>query len=125
MRKVETIDDFIAFYPKPVQILLKKVRTTIKKAAPQSEEIISYGIPTFKLNGNLVHFGAYKKHIGFYPGPSAIKNFKEELSGFTTSKGAIQFSLDKPLPLLLISRIVKFRLQENLERAHRKGIIQK
>jgi uncharacterized protein YdhG (YjbR/CyaY superfamily) len=89
------------------------LRTTIKSAAPGAEEKISYQMPTFALKGNLVHFAAHKKHIGFYPTPSGIQAFKEELSIYETSKGAIRFPIDKPLPLDLISKIVKFRVNEN------------
>lgn len=116
----ETIDEYIAEFPADVQKKLKDIRATIKKAAPKAEEKISYAMPTFALHGNLVHFAAYKSHIGFYPAPSGISNFKEELSKYETSKGAIQFPLDKPIPLTLVSKIVKFRVAENLENAKRK-----
>lgn len=115
--KPEDIDGYIAKYPEDVQLILEKIKTAIKKAAPGAEETINYGIPTFKLSGNLVHFAAYKNHIGFYPAPSGIKAFKKELSVFKNSKGAVQFPLDKPLPLNLISKIVKFRVKENIEKA--------
>lgn len=114
------IDEYIAGFPGDVQALLVKIRATIREAAPDAGEKISYGMPTFTIEGNLVHFGAYKKHIGFYPTPSAIEKFKDELSGFESSKGAVQFPLDKPIPFDLISRIVKFRVKENLERAEAK-----
>ena len=90
------------------------MRTTIKQVVPQAEEKISYGIPTFTLHGNLVHFGGYAHHIGFYPGSSGIRNFKNELTGYCCSKGTIQLPLDQPIPLTLIKKIVKFRVQENL-----------
>ncbi len=108
----KTIDDYIAGFPSDVQVLLEQVRTTIGKAAPDAEETISYQIPTFTLNGNLVHFAAFKNHIGFYPGPTGIKEFAEALSSYKGAKGSVQFPLDKPLPLGLITRIVKFRVKE-------------
>ncbi len=107
-----TIDDYIATYPEPVQLTLTKIRMTIKKLAPTAIEKIAYGIPTFWLNENLVHFAAYETHIGFYPTPGGIKAFKEELSPYKTSKGAIQFPLDKPMPLSLIKKIVNYRIAE-------------
>jgi uncharacterized protein YdhG (YjbR/CyaY superfamily) len=115
------IDEYIAGFPPDVQEILSKVRDTIREAAPDAEETIKYGIPTFTLNGNLVHFAGYKKHVGFYPTPSGIEKFKDQLSIYESSKGAVQFPLDKPIPLDLISRIVKFRVQENLERAAARG----
>jgi len=93
------------------------MRATIRKAAPQAEEAVKYGIPTFVLNGNLVHFGGYKHHIGFYPAPRALEAFKKELSGYEGSKGTVQFPLDKKLPLGLITRITKYRVKQNLEKA--------
>ena len=114
---VTTIDDYIAGFPKDVQLILEELRATIRKTAPEAEETINYQIPTFTLNGNLVHFAAYKNHIGFYPTPSGIAAFKEELSGYEGAKGSVQFPIDKPLPLRLITKIVKFRVKENLERA--------
>jgi uncharacterized protein YdhG (YjbR/CyaY superfamily) len=112
-----TIDEYIAGYPKEVQQLLQDLRSTIRKAAPDAAESINYGIPTFTLNGNLVHFGAYKNHIGFYPAPSGIKAFEKELSVYDGAKGSIKFPIEKPLPLSLISKIVTFRVKENLEKA--------
>ena len=109
----KTIDEYIADYPKDVQKLLEQVRTTIKKAVPKAEEKINYGIPTFTLNGNLVHFGAYKNHIGFYATPTGHEAFKKELSVYKQGKGSVQFPTDQPLPLDLISKIVKFRVIEN------------
>jgi uncharacterized protein YdhG (YjbR/CyaY superfamily) len=117
----KTIDDYIAGYPQDVQAILQKIRVTIKKAAPDAEETINYGVPTFTLKGNLVHFAAAKKHIGFYPTPTGIEKFKNELSVYEGAKGSVQFPLDKPMPLGLISKIVKFRVKENLERAAAKG----
>jgi uncharacterized protein YdhG (YjbR/CyaY superfamily) len=112
----KTIDEYIAAFPKEVQGILKTVRRKIRESAPAAQEAISYGIPTFKLNGNLVHFAAFKNHIGFYPTPSAIVAFKKELSRYKSSKGAIQFPINEPLPVPLISRMVKFRVKQNLEK---------
>ncbi len=116
----KSIDEYIAGFPPDVQETLQKIRTTIRKAAPDAEETVKYGIPTFTLKGNLVHFGAYKEHIGFYPTPTGIEKFKKELSVHETSKGAVQFPLDRPIPFDLISEIVKFRVKENLEKAEAK-----
>ena len=115
------IDEYIAGFQKDVQEILEKIRVTIRKAAPDAEETIKYQIPTFTLNGNLVHFAAFKKHIGFYPAPSGIRKFKNELSVYESAKGSVRFPLDKPVPLGLISKIVKFRVDENLGRADAKG----
>jgi uncharacterized protein YdhG (YjbR/CyaY superfamily) len=115
--KTNTIDEFIAIFPKDVREILEKVRETIRKAAPEAEETIGYGIPTFVLKGNLVHFAAYKNHIGFYPTSSGIARFKDELTAYKTSRGTVQFPLDKPIPYDLISKIVAFRVKENLEKA--------
>jgi uncharacterized protein YdhG (YjbR/CyaY superfamily) len=117
---IKTIDEYIAQFPKKVQVLLEKMRTIIKKAAPKAEEAMAYGIPTFKLNGNLVHFGGYKSHIGFYPAPSGIEAFKKELAKYEGSKGTIRFPLDKPLPATLITQVVKFRVVKNLEKEKKK-----
>ena len=113
----KNIDQYIAGFPQDVQGILEQVRTTIKKAAPDAEEAIKYQIPTFILNGNLVHFGAFKKHIGFYPTPSGIEAFKDELSGYEGAKGSVQFPLDQPIPCKLISKTVKFRVKESREKA--------
>lgn len=107
------IDEYINCYSKEIQLLLESIRNTIRKAAPDAGEAIKYSIPTFTLNGNLVHFGAFKNHIGFYPAPSGIKAFKKELSDYKVSKGAVQFPYNIKLPLALIARIVKFRVKEN------------
>lgn len=107
------IDEYIAGFPPDVQKILKKIRETIRKAAPDAEEAIKYQTATFVLNGNLVHFAAFKKHIGFFPTPSAIVKFKKELSVYKGSKGTVRFPLDKPIPYGLITRIVKFRVKEN------------
>ncbi|HEY3857740.1 MAG TPA: DUF1801 domain-containing protein [Verrucomicrobiae bacterium] len=111
------IDEYISNFPKNVREILEKIRVTIKKAAPRAEEKIGYGIPTFTLNGNLVHFAAFKKHIGFYPTASGIAQFKQELSVYKGAKGSVRFPLDKPIPFSLISKIVMFRVQENLKKA--------
>lgn len=113
MKKVSSIDEYIKMYPKDVQLTLKKIREVIKNAAPQATEAISYGLPTYKLNGNLVHFGAYKTHIGFYPAPSGIDEFKDELSPYISGKGTIKFALNADIPFDLISRIVKFRVKSS------------
>ncbi len=114
-------DEYIAMFPADIQAMLQKLRSAIKKAAPGAEEVISYKMPAFKLNGMLVWFAAYKEHIGFYPTASPIKVFKKQLSAYKTSKGAIQFPIDKPIPLALVKDIVKFRLSENLERSKAKS----
>lgn len=111
--KFVTIDEYIKTFPKNIQKILGLVRETIKEAAPNAEEAISYQIPTFKLNGNLVHFAAFKNHIGFYPAPSGQKAFEKELSVYKSGKGSIQFPIDKPMPLALINKIVKYRVKEN------------
>ncbi len=111
------IDEYIAGFPQDVQEILEKVRLTIRKAAPDAEETISYQMPTFTLKGNLVHFAAHTKHIGFYPTPTGIEKFKKELSVYEGAKGSVKFPLDEPIPFELISKIVKFRVKENLARA--------
>ena len=116
-----TIDAYIAAFPQDVQAILQRIRQTIHDAAPEATEAISYGMPTFKLHGNLVHFAAFKNHIGFYPVPSGIAAFQEELSAFKQGKGSVQFPLDKPLPFDLMRRIVQFRVQENRAAAAAKG----
>ena len=120
-RTPQTIDEYIAGFPPEIQVILEKVRTTIRKAAPGAEETIKYQMPTFTLKGNLVHFAAFKKHIGFYPVPTGIEKFKKELAVYEGGKGSIRFPLDQPIPYGLISRIVKFRVQENVARAQAKG----
>lgn len=116
----QTIDEYIAGYPPDIQQILEKIRTTVREAAPDAIETISYQIPTFKLEGNLVHFAAFKKHIGFYPAPSGIEQFDEQLSKYKRAKGSIRFPLDEAIPYDLISEIVRFRVRENLERAEAK-----
>lgn len=113
----ESIDEYIAAFPENVQEKLQLIRKTIKEAAPEAEEAISYQMPTFKYKGNLVYFAAYKNHIGFYPAPRENEAFREELSAYKGAKGTLQIPLDEPVPYDLISRITKFRAAENLQRA--------
>ena len=117
----KNIDEYIANFPEDVQTILQEIRAVIHQAAPDTEETISYQMPTFKLKGNLVHFAAFQNHIGFYPVPTGIEAFKEELSVYKGGKGSVQFPLDKPMPLDLISKIVKFRAAENLKKAEAKS----
>ncbi len=114
---MNVIDEYIAGFPEDIRPLLEQVRNVIKKVAPEAEECISWGMPTFKQNGNLVHFAGHKNHIGFYPAPSGIDAFKKELSDYKMSKGAVQFPLNKPIPLELIAKIVQYRVHENKEAA--------
>ncbi|MFX1479425.1 MAG: iron chaperone [Promethearchaeota archaeon] len=114
--KTQTIDDYISKFPENIQEILIKLRKIISKTAPEVKEAMSYQIPTFKLNGNLVHFAAYKNHIGFYPTPSAIEAFKDELSPYEISKGSIRFPLNKPIPYDLVKKIVEFRVKENIDK---------
>ena len=116
----KNIDQYIAGFPTDVRAILETIRETIKKAAPDAEETISYQMPAFKLKGYLVYFAAFKNHIGFYPMPSAIEQFKKELSVYEGAKGSVKFPLDRPMPLVLIGKIVKFRVKENLEIAKTK-----
>jgi uncharacterized protein YdhG (YjbR/CyaY superfamily) len=116
----ETIDAYIAPFPPDIQERLQAIRAVIRDAAPEATEAISYQMPTFKLHGNLVHFAAFKNHIGFYPAPSGIEAFKDDLAAYQSSKGAIRFPLDKPLPLDLVRRIVLYRVQENTTKALKK-----
>jgi uncharacterized protein YdhG (YjbR/CyaY superfamily) len=115
------IGEYIAGFPRDVQALLEQIRMTIREAAPDAVEAIKYRMPTFTLKGNLVHFAAFKKHIGFYPAPRGIEAFKDELSVYEGAKGSVRFPLDKPIPFDLIRRIVKFRVEKDLERAEAKG----
>ena len=116
MENYSNIAEYIAGFPDTTQEILQKVRTTIRKSVPDAEETISYGIPTFKLKGNLVHYAGYKNHIGFYPGAAGIETFKDELSEYKLSKGTVQFPIDKPIPFDLINKIVEFRVKQNLSR---------
>jgi uncharacterized protein YdhG (YjbR/CyaY superfamily) len=119
-RQFKTIDEYISMFPEDVRTILKKLRQTIRDAAPEAQETINYQMPTFTLNGNLVHFAAFKNHIGFYPTPTGMEAFKDELSAYKGAKGSVQFPIDQPLPLPLIRRIVEYRVKENLERIPRK-----
>ncbi len=115
-----TIDEYIASFPDEIQSKLQTIRQTIRAAAPEASEKISYQMPTFYLNGNLVHFAAFKRHIGFYPTPAVIEAFHAELSGYHWAKGSVQFPLDQPLPLDLITRMVQYRVKQNRQRAKEK-----
>jgi len=121
MKKPENINEYIAGFPKDVQKVLEQVRATIKKAAPGAEETISYAMPAFTLHKvNLVYFAAFTNHIGLYPAPTGIEAFKKELSAYKTGRGSVQFPLDKPMPLTLITKIVEFRIKKNSERSETK-----
>jgi uncharacterized protein YdhG (YjbR/CyaY superfamily) len=111
MLKPKNMDDYIAGFPAEIRKMLEQLRKTIKQAAPDAQETISYGMPAFRLNGNIVYFAAFKNHIGFYPIPAGVEKFKKELSVYKTGKGSIQFPLDQQLPLKLITKIVQFRFQ--------------
>lgn len=115
-RVYKTVDEYIAAYPKKIQYILEELRQVIREAAPKAEETISYQIPAFKLNGNLVWFAAFKNHIGFYPTASGIEAFKEKLVDYDVSKGTVRFPLNKSIPYDLITEIVRFRVQENLSK---------
>ena len=117
MTKPTTIDEYIAAQPAEVQEILQKVREVVRTAGPQTTEAISYGMPTFKLHGNLVHFGAFKTHLGFYPVPSGLEQFKAELAPYKGGKGSVQFPYNQPIPYELISKIAQFRADENLAKA--------
>lgn len=113
MRSPATIDEYIAAFPEEKQVLLEAVRQAVRKAAPEAEETIKYGMPTFMWKGNLVHFAAFNSHIGFYPAPSGVEEFRNDLALYQTGKGTMQFPIDKPLPLPLIARLVQHRMKEN------------
>jgi len=115
-RKFKTVDEYFSVFPADTPKMLEQLRTTIKQVAPKAEEVISYNMPAFKQNGMLVYYAAYKNHIGFYPTSSPMKAFKKELAGYKTSKGAIQFPIDKTIPKTLVKNIVKFRAKENAEK---------
>jgi uncharacterized protein YdhG (YjbR/CyaY superfamily) len=117
------VDEYINAQPANVRTKLKQIRQTIKIAAPEAEEVISYNMPAYKYNGMLVFFAAFKNHIGFYPAPRGIEAFKKELSAYKGAKGSVQFPLDKPIPLGLISKIVKFRMKENKKKALVKKVL--
>ena len=114
--KNKNIDEYISNFPEKIQEILQKLRKIISNSAPDAKEAISYQMPTFKLNGNLVHFAAHKNHIGFYPTPSGIEAFKSELSPYEVSKGSVKFPLKKPIPFDLVRKIVEFRVKENIEK---------
>ena len=111
--KFKTVDEYFSAFPPSTRKILQEVRRTIKQAAPQAEELISYNMPAFKWHGTLVYYAAYKKHIGFYPMPSALKAFQKEIAKYENSKGAVQFPIDQPMPVDLITKMVKFRVKEN------------
>ena len=114
--KPKNIDEYIAGFPKEVQVILEKLRVTIRKASPEAEETISYRMPAFKYHGMLAYFAAFKDHIGFYPAPTGIRQFEKETAAYQSGKGTLRFPLDKPIPLDLVTKIVKFRSKENLAR---------
>jgi uncharacterized protein YdhG (YjbR/CyaY superfamily) len=116
-----TIDAYIAVFPDDVQRILNELRQTIREAAPDAKETINYQMPTFTLNGNLVHFAAFQNHIGFYPTPTGIEAFQEELSAYKGAKGSVQFPINQPLPFPLIRRIVEYRVKENMQRKPKKS----
>ncbi len=116
-KNFKNVEEYISTFPENVKRILEQLRHAIKKAAPKAEEIISYQMPAFKYFGMLVYFAAYKNHIGFYPGASGIEAFKKELSSYEGAKGSVKFPINKPLPLGLITKMVKFRVKENLKRA--------
>ena len=122
MQSYDNVDEYIAQFPRSIQKMLTSIRTTIRKTVPQAQEAIKYGIPTFVLGGNLIHFAAFKQHIGIYPGPVGVSAFGDELSKYQTSKGAIQLPLDEPMPLDLIKRLVQFRVQQTEIKAGLKSV---
>ncbi len=119
--KAKNVDEYITSFPEPIQKILEEVRNTIKEAAPEAEELISYHMPAYKFHGILVYFAAFKNHIGFYATPTGHDAFRKELSGYKTGKGSVQFPLDKLMPLNLITEMVKFRVAENLDKLERKN----
>jgi uncharacterized protein YdhG (YjbR/CyaY superfamily) len=125
MKKPENVDAYIAGFPKEVQILLQQIRTTIQKAAPNSVEKISYGMPAFYFEGMLAYFAAHTHHIGFYPYSSAIQAFSKDIEKYIHSKGTVQFPIGKPIPVRLVSNMIRFRVNENLEKKSRKKSVQK
>ena len=120
-KPVRTIDEYLAGFPKDIQEKLEKIRGTIRKAAPDAEEAISYNMPTFRLNGYLIYFAAYKEHIAIYPAPRGNEEFKEELASYEGGKGTVRFPLHKPIPFDLIRRIVKFRVKVNQARVEERS----
>jgi uncharacterized protein YdhG (YjbR/CyaY superfamily) len=124
-KRFETIDEYISSFPKPIQDVLEELRHVIREETPDAEEAMSYQIPTFKLNGNLVHFAAFKNHIGFYPTSSGIEAFKKELTPYEMSKGTVKFPLNKPIPMDLVRKIVRYRVRENVEKMQNKKKLKK
>jgi uncharacterized protein YdhG (YjbR/CyaY superfamily) len=122
-RQYKTIDEYIDMFPEDMRTILNGLRQAIREAAPEAEETINYQMPTFTLNGNLVHFAAFKNHIGFYPTPTGIEAFKEELAPYKGAKGSVQFPIDQPLPLPLIRQIVEYRVKENVKRKPKKKAV--
>lgn len=120
-RAPENIDEYINGFPSNVQKILQRIRKTIQKAAPAAEEAISYAIPTFRLNGNLVHFAAYQNHVGLYPAPRGVAEFIDDMARYEGGKGTARFPLDEPIPYELIARIVTFRVGKNAEKAATKS----
>ena len=120
MNEYKDADEYISLFPPQVQLILQQLRQAIRDLVPEAEETISYGIPTFKLHGNLVHYAAYKNHIGFYPGAAGIENFKDKLARYKLSKGTVQFPIDEPIPFDLIREIVLFRVNQNQLKAQAK-----
>lgn len=118
-RRFSTVDEYIEASPADVRDALRQIRETIRRAAPGAEEVVSYQMPAFRLNGILVYYAAHKKHLGFYPTSSGIEAFRNALSGYRFSRGAVQFPLDKPMPLDLVERIVAYRVNENLKKGIR------
>ena len=121
--KFKTVDEYLSTLPANKKSILKEVRKTIREAAPNAEEVISYNMPGYKQDGMLVWFASNKEHVGFYPTPSAINAFEKELSKYVTSKGAIQFPFAEPMPFALITKMVKYRLRENKEKAKMKALM--
>lgn len=120
MKKPKDVDEYISYFPKETQKLLKQVRAAIREAAPKAEEIISYGMPAYKLNGILVWFGAHTNHIGFYPHGSTMEKFKKELARYEQTKGSIHFPIDEPMPITLVKKMVKLRVAQHLQKAKEK-----
>lgn len=116
----QTIDEYIAGFPEDIQAILQQIRLVVRQEAPEAQETIKYQMPTFVWHGNLVYFAAFKKHIGFYPVPTGLEAFREELAGYVGGKGSVQFPLNQPIPYDLIGRIVAFRVKENLAKAEAK-----
>lgn len=116
----QTVDDYLAGFPAEIQAILVQIRSIIRETVPDAEEVISYQMPTYRLNGNLVHFAAFTHHIGFYPTPTGVEAFEKELKPYQHAKGSIRFPLDEPIPYDLIRKIVEFRAKENLDKARHK-----